>query len=296
MPVVAVKLPEKLFRQIARLVADGAFETPGQFLETAAFNQLALEAGAPPETLGRDAPHAVARAGAHAREETPAANRTKSVPRAPERAGSVVLRTSVRERVPNEYARADDRKESFGDLDGALHRLSLAQLIDKALPEAAPAKPRPGDERLWVQFNRVFGLKVACRWIACASAGAQTWPEVSVCTDAMASDVAELGSALERADAMAGRKRDELLATGLPRRRNMASLDRFVSQTIARITRAGTVYPGAVLQYSLAVLDGRRIALTDRGSFFAQMPNPILDAVLFAATTTLSRDEQKFLL
>src|SRR5437588_811491 len=130
MPVVAVKLPEKLFRQIARLVADGAFETPGQFLETAAVNQLALEACPP--------------------------------------------------------------------------------------PEAAPAKPRPGDERLWVQFNRVFGLKVACRWIACASAGAQTWPEVSVCTDAMASDVAELGSALERADAMAGRKRDELLATGLP--------------------------------------------------------------------------------
>jgi hypothetical protein len=182
------------------------------------------------------------------------------------------------------------------DLAGAIHRLALAQLVDKALPEAPSAMRRPAEERLWVQFNRVFGLKVACRWIACASAGAKTWPDMSACADSMVLDVAELGSALERADATAGRKRDELLATGLPRRRNMASMDRFVSQTIARVTRAGTVYPGAVLQYSLATLEGGRLALTDRGCFFAQFANPVLDAELKTAAATLSRHEQRFLL
>src|SRR5207237_638943 len=112
MAVVAVNLPEKLFRQIARLVAEGAFDTPGQFLETAAFNQLALEAGAGPETLVRDVPpHAVTRAGASAGEDTRAPIRTKWVRPAPERAGSVVLRTSVREHISNEHATADDGKE-----------------------------------------------------------------------------------------------------------------------------------------------------------------------------------------
>src|SRR5437764_509919 len=51
MPVIAVNLTEKVFSEIARLVAVGTYETPAQFLQTAAFNQLALESGATPDSL-----------------------------------------------------------------------------------------------------------------------------------------------------------------------------------------------------------------------------------------------------
>jgi hypothetical protein len=100
---------------------------------------------------------------------------------------------------------------------------------------------------------------------------------------------------LENADRKAGRDRDALLATGLPRKGNMASWDRFAAQTIARTTRAGGVYPGALTQFSLGVVEGGRVALTEAGVKFSSLDSPVLDGDLEAAEATFSTEERRFL-
>ena len=51
MPVIAVNLSQKTYSDIMALVSAGAYSGPEQFLEIAAFNQLALERGLTPEEL-----------------------------------------------------------------------------------------------------------------------------------------------------------------------------------------------------------------------------------------------------
>src|SRR5207249_4898276 len=87
---------------------------------------------------------------------------------------------------------------------------------------------------------------------------------------------------------------DDLLSTGLPRRGNIASRDRFLSQFIARTTRSAEIYPGAICQYALAAFDGDRLALTDRGLELARLPNPVIDDDPARATSTLSETERAF--
>src|SRR5438046_10665383 len=51
MPLIAVNLSQKTYADIISLVTTGAYSGPEQFLEIAAFNQLALERGLTPEEL-----------------------------------------------------------------------------------------------------------------------------------------------------------------------------------------------------------------------------------------------------
>jgi hypothetical protein len=111
-------------------------------------------------------------------------------------------------------------------------------------------------------------LKLACRWLSTAAASEGKWPRYDAISDRLADDAATIGTLLEQVDAEANRKRDDMLATGLPRRGNSASRDRFLSQFLARITRAGDIFPGAIWQYELATFDDSVICLTDRGQKF----------------------------
>jgi hypothetical protein len=153
---------------------------------------------------------------------------------------------------------------------------------------------RPADERLWGQVNRVFPFKLACRWLLVNNSGKQSWDRFETVSDQLADDAAMIGSVLEQFDMGAGRKRDDLLSTGLPRAGNIASRDRFLSQFVARITRAAEIYPGAICQYALAVFDGDRLVLTDRGSQLGQFHNPILDSDMSKASVALSDVERSF--
>ena len=95
-------------------------------------------------------------------------------------------------------------------------------------------------------------------------------------------------------DAAAGRKRDEVLSTGLPRRGNSASRDRFISQYL-RVTRGGDVQPGVVCLYALATCSDDSVSLTPEGMKFALLQNPILDRRDVDGTTTLGEQESIFL-
>ena len=99
---------------------------------------------------------------------------------------------------------------------------------------------------------------------------------------------------LAESDAQAQRVRDGQLATSLPRIGNMASQDRFLSQFVARATRSGRLYPGAICHYALASIDGNRLLLTKPGLEFALLTNPVLDSPIDEAVCALSLDEREF--
>jgi hypothetical protein len=138
-------------------------------------------------------------------------------------------------------------------------------------------------------------IKIACRWLARAAATDGKWPPFDAVSERLADDAATVGSLLEIWDAHSERKRDELLATGLPRRGNTASKDRFLSQDIARVTRGGEVYPATICQYQLARFDDAVIALTDQGAAFAEIENPIIDKQDAKSAVTLAPEESDFL-
>jgi hypothetical protein len=276
MPVVAINLSPLLFVEVDELVKAGLYSGPEQFLEIAAFNQLALERGASPEA-------AVTRSGAS--RDTPEAKPLGRVPR----------KTRDRRKV----AAAGRRKNTSTpvakrDLEASLKRAALPST--DALPPSPPAVVRPREERVWGQVNRLFPLKLACRWIANTSEGRGAWRTIDFLADAIADDAATIGSALEVVDRNAQRKRDDLLSTALPRRSNSASRGRFLTQYLARTTRSGDIYPGAVCQFALAHFDGDSLALTDRGVRLAFLENPILDGDLIQTTETLSPEERAFFL
>jgi hypothetical protein len=170
-------------------------------------------------------------------------------------------------------------------------------------PEGAP---RPCDpvkteaaesEHIFGQVNRLFPLKIACRWLAARAftpAGTE-WPVYSAVSDSLGDDAGKLGTLLKRWDDAASRKRDDQVATGLPRRGNSASRDRFLSQFLARVTRGGQAQAGAACHYLLTAFQGERLALTHQGVAFAQIKNSVLDTADVATSEAMSQEEADFL-
>jgi hypothetical protein len=288
MPFLTTNLAGSVFEEIKALVEKGLYASPEQFLEIAAFNQLALERGAKPADLPVRSrqPHR----GNH--EGTPSVG---SLPLAQHRRH----RQSSRRRAPK--ARTESVSENSAS--ATLKKFGL-DVLRQLRVEPVPTEPRAPNERLWGQVNRLFPIKLACRWIAVASAEAGFWLTYDPISDGLARDAASLGSILSALDATAQRKRDELLATGLPRKANLASHDRFLSQYIARTTRAGDIYPGAICQYALAVFHGDQLGLTKAGLDLARLENPVLDleprsaiaSLSSGVPATLSDEERSFLI
>src|SRR5262249_46359841 len=117
--------------------------------------------------------------------------------------------------------KAAARPISSDDLASGIQRFSLP--LRAEFPPSRPSTLRPVTEQIWGQVNRLFPLKVACRWIGVANVGGNDWETIVSIGEPLAMDAALFGSALEQQDSNAGRKRDELLSTGLPRRGNTAS-------------------------------------------------------------------------
>ncbi|HEV3256669.1 MAG TPA: hypothetical protein VG013_07320 [Gemmataceae bacterium] len=289
MPLLAMNLSDKLFLAIKELVEKGNYHSPEGFLEIAAFNQLALERGATPaeiverghrrirETSGEGANGAVQQK----TEPEPAPDKTTAT--ITKRAAKPVART-----VPDADTVADK------DVELAFNRLAKTVRGEKS---PAPCKATPhhdAKDRIFGQVNRLFPMKLACRWLATASATEEKWPKYESISDRIADDAVTIASLLGQWDNNASRKRDEHLSTGLPWRLS-SSRDRFLSQFVARVTRTGEIYPGAICQYELATFQDSAIALTEQGLAFAQIDSPILDAKDNKTPTALSSDETNFL-
>ncbi len=291
MPIATVNLSATVFEDIKALVERGLYKGLEQFLEIAAFNQLALERGVSAAEIVQNGHRS---SNSFTKTATSEAAGKRATPFTDEPSRS---RKAGRVRSPEKIGRQVVRVRSTNLPNPEAELLEFRQhLISNGLLTPAPAQtiPRPPGERLWGQVNRLFPLKLATRWVAKNPREAE-WAMLGEISDALADDAANLGSILEALDTRSGRKRDELLATGLPRRGNQSSRDRFLSQYIARVTRAGEIYPGAICQYSLAAFQGERLALTEAGLQFAEMPSAILDQAFTEAKATLNEDERVFL-
>jgi hypothetical protein len=282
MPILTANLSPDVFGRIMHLVADGIYLTPEQFLAVAAYNQLVLEQGTPVAELR--GPSLPAQAGSRS-ESAGVKSRAAVNTGKPDRS---FLAASEPAAVPRKAELAT------GELQAALTRLDIRKCETLAL-ECHPASEAHSD-RIWGQVNRLFPMKLVCRWVAVAAVQRASWPDLQTVLHQLPADAAIMGTELERLDHKLKRSRDEAHATGLPRVGNLASCDRFISQFVARVTRANQVYPGAIFQFQLAGLGGREVQLTERGRELALMPNPILESGTETACETLSEQERAFLL
>jgi hypothetical protein len=287
MPLLAINLSDKLFREIRALVEGGKYDDFDGFLEVAAYNQLALQRGAAPSDI-------VARGhrnGAASIEEQEKAIESGHRERRTKRAAT---QKKTGRRMPRRVFVLDELP-CDEDQAEVLKAFSLVPARDGP----NPCEPEGVSvEHVFGQVNRLFPLKIACRWIATRTSGGSEkaqWPVYTLVSDTLGDDAAKLGSLLKKRDAVAGRKRDEQLSTGLPRRGNSASRDRFLSQFLARLTRTGGTYPGAICQYQLARFIDTRLALTHQGVTFATLQNRVLDSADESVTDALSQEEADFL-
>lgn len=284
MPVIAVNLSDKLIQDIRALVENGLYASLESFVEIGAINQLALERGSTPAEIiekGHRADNPLPPRKAAGKPKTtptkqPAAGQKRT-------GGDKIVKAAAIEPVTQD--------------DAAVLFKRLAKPLSETLPppHPMPVAPQAG-ERIFGQVNRLFPVKFVCRWLAGNAGAERQWPKFTAVAAMIADDAGTLGSLLDLWDQKQQRERGGEMATALPRRKNNASLDRFSSQFIARITRSSDIAQGAVFQYDLARFEDASIALTEQGAAFASFDNPILDAHDEKAAVTLSDAEAAFLI
>jgi DNA-binding transcriptional ArsR family regulator len=290
MPMIAVNLSDKIIRDIRELVDKDRYAGLESFIEIAAFNQLALERGATPAEIiergHRRGPSDVVSSTAHAVS-------AKNKPSPKKQPSSNGAKKSA---AANKSPKLVDAVDPVTEDDSKAAFARLARPAKDNLPVAQPMPAaRKTDERIFGQVNRLFPVKLICRWVAFAAAIDRQWPKFTAIAATLADDAGTIGSLLDDWDKSQQRERGGELGTALPRRKNNASLDRFLSQFVARITRASEVSPGAVCQYEFARFQDSMLALTEQGIRFAEMDNPILDAQDQKAVAALSEAEAGFL-
>lgn len=286
MPMLAVNISDKLFLDIKELVEKGKYQSPEAFLEIGAFNQLALERGATPAEI-------IAKGHRKPRKEESEPGASSELEEHHEETGEGAR--AVARRPVQTVTKAAEPTVTETEVATAFKHLALIPRKDG--PKPCDAKPHPDtDERIFGQVNRLFPLKLACRWLSTAATSDKKWPAFETISDRLAEDASTLGTILEKADSESDRKRDDQLSTGLPRRGNSASRDRFLSQFLARISRSGGVFPGAIWQYELAKFDDAVLCLTEQGQKFADLKNPILDAKDLKALAAFDSAECEFLI
>jgi hypothetical protein len=252
------------------LVEQGQYASPQEFLISAAHNQLALDESQAEQVAA------------------PAPPKTKPGTVPPTRA----------RHAPQSVALSQQ------EVQKTLARLHAPDANRWVLPPGeANVLPLQAGERIWAQVNRLLPIKIAVRFIANANIGREHWLRLSEIVQDMVAVAATVGSELERLDEAAGRKRDELLSTGLPRRGNAQSCERYLQQFVARVTKSSRAFPGAAYQYQLVgnepgpttlFTSEDPCLLTEVGGDFARLWNPVLDGNAGEATTTLSDDERRF--
>lgn len=279
MPLLAVNLAQVVLSGIKELIDSGKYESLESFIEVASFNQLALErsGGSRLKSDGLTVTTTL--------KETERKKRPVGAPKKRGTAGKIERQVYLL-----------DRPDIADDVEAVV--MPFSRMLGKgAAPKPfAMMKTQEPADHIFGQVNRLFPMKLICRWVMRVSHTKQQWPSLAEVTEGLGDDAARLGSLLEQQDLTKDRKRDDCLATGLPRRGNGPSKDRFVSQFIARVTRAGHIFPGALCQYKLASVQDQMLTLSQRGVDFAVLENPLIDGRLNASTDALSREETQFLL
>ncbi|MBX9681874.1 MAG: hypothetical protein K2X38_24215 [Gemmataceae bacterium] len=293
MPMIAINLSDKLFHDIRGLIDTGRYASLESFLEIGAFNQLALERGSSPAELIERGHR---RGSAYSDSRLPQQIADYVAPPRAAETSKAAATNSKKSHAETKVSIVVDVIEPVTEEEANLVFSRLTQPKSASLPQAIamPSSPRQG-EKIFGQVNRLFPIKFVCRWLADVAIAEGQWPRFSAVSTRVADDAGTIGSLLDQWDKSEKRERGGELATALPRRKNNASLDRFLSQFVARITRASEVSPGAVCQYQFAKFDDSALALTAQGVAFAELANPVLDGQNEKTTLALSDEEAGFL-
>jgi len=272
-----VELSERQFRQIQRLLDDGRYESVASFVSAAVENQLLLETDTSTfksnTMVGFDLSVSAWDGGAG---RHPRAGRLEAV-------GMPSWWTELRQAVNAPV----DSVELTDD---------LYEQCDVFPITAGPNDMLPG------LISRLLPVKFAAR-VLYSGLAALGQPTIRLETflDRAGQYALWTGDWLAKQDELLGRRREEAISTGFPRSSRDAakSVERYRSLFLASIRSKEQKADGALLSLKLAVLKKRgaelHICLTDAGSEFARMFNPVIDGEQ-PAQEALSLDERRFII
>jgi hypothetical protein len=284
--LVTMRLSVQAGEQIEKLVRSGKYASFENFARVALENQLVAEADGLP-LWGAALRSAVAGTTLATGVQEPDDGRKGPTP---PRVPNPTAAHAARERPGSAETRVEPAR---ADVD-ALHR-ELRGLLHspiRSVPEPVNADPTGAERWPWGQWNRLFPLKLACRVILCEAKEGR-WMAPGPALERIGEHARVAGRVLLALDRAAGRGRDEALAVALPGD-DSKSLDRFVSQFVGHVTKAGP-RSGAACVYQLCAFQVASLGLTESGLAFARLPNPFLDGAQ-EADTLLSKEERQFLI
>lgn len=243
MPVVATHLEIKLYEAISESVRAGNYRSVQQFLEVAAWNQLALE-----ESAGGSAP--------------------ARLDKRPNR-GGVDGASSQGASVTAPGGSAADAWRSM------LQSVSLTERDELPMPKRLDDLT----VALWGQTNRVLPIAVGVRVLAQLMKGEGGGVLVSEWHETATRVATDLREQLRDWDAKAGRRHGSLWATAFPDD-NPASAHRYVTQFLGVPRKDGLADGGAAFLGFVEFEehdDDANVRLTRTGADWARFANPIFD-------------------
>jgi Arc/MetJ-type ribon-helix-helix transcriptional regulator len=163
-----------------------------------------------------------------------------------------------------------------------------------------PPREVPVDQWIFGQHNRLLPVKVSCRALANLMLTEPQGISLSKFSNKIANSAAELAKSLRKIDKKFNNKHDDALSTAFPAdgKRKHKSIERYISQFIAQMTREGKL-TGLLADLKLitkANSTGDFIQLTQPGWDFAVLPNQILDGTDSEPPKNLSAEEKEFLI
>src|SRR6266487_1420838 len=277
MPLIALKLEQSLYTQANALVTSGDYTDIQQLLEVALRNQLQLE----------QRYRAVGDRAAEISEEQlqSRARRHSFRPTA----ASIPARGGI-QRPP--IIAAEKMDATWPQITAAF-RFTSERTTSL---EPCVVSPRPPDEQMYALVNRLFPLKLIARWLDVNGNMIGHWPAVVDASESLGREVETFGSALATRDAIAKRRREEQLATSLPRTDNPKSKERFLTQFVARQTDAGEIHPAGIVQFALACIKNGQLVLSREGQELSRIQNPLIDGDGDSVEDALTVDERRVLL
>lgn len=281
---VLANIPAKTYDRIIELVKNGDYRDVSQFIEAACENQLAMS----------DGDYDLVEAPGNPAAERGPSSETRRVP---EVVGKRLAKP--RKRVTKKSRAAEPPKVSRRKGDAPSPEAVEAALSLFAMPDSVlPPLLSPMEEYIyqwpWGQTNRYLPMKLVVRAIA-SLAVSGSWPNAAELLERLKQPAAAIGSALEAADARAGRKREAALATALPRLAVDKSQRRFVSSFLCALSPTGIFYPGGTFFYGFTALLNGGVGLTESGLAFCRLHNPVLDESPERSRSTLSEEEKEWL-
>lgn len=271
MPLIAIKVSQPLYNAAMQLVNRREYRDIQQLIEVALANHLQLEKRYESDAIVEDNP---------ARTKLESALH-RSITHNKGRAG-----------YSDPGATREIRPKT--DLTEAAEPFRFSQ--EKSISvEPCSVGPRPKDELMYSLVNRLLPLKLAARWLDVRSSEVGHWPEVIDLLSPLGHAVETFGSALSECDRRLNKRRDDQLATSLPRAGKAKSTERFLTQFVVRTTESGEVHDGAIVQFALATIKNGQLVLSREGQRLSRLPNPIIDHPGNHFTESLTEDERSLL-